>query len=221
MEAKKLILIVSCVVLSIALSLLSARIYLASFDAYTPDKSEKAEHYYVLAKALERQDYIDEAESFYKKSLEIEKKSFVYNALGHFYHNVRDSDIKALESFKNGISANKTDLENYFDAADIYFEIGEFEEGDAYLAEAGRIKNTSDIYNAIGVLYIQTKQYMKAEKAFRQSLEIEEKALTYNNLGITYEFLGKKQLAIENYEKALKIDPEYHTAEDSLARLKK
>ena len=61
----------------------------------------------------------------------------------------------------------------------------------------------------------------EAMSAYKSAIQADPKFyVAYNNLGALYERRGKKALAIENYRKALVINPAFPAAKKNLARLK-
>jgi tetratricopeptide (TPR) repeat protein len=50
--------------------------------------------------------------------------------------------------------------------------------------------------------------------------EYPESSNVYDSLGEAYAAAGKKELAIENYEKSIKLDPKNHNGIDRLKKLK-
>lgn len=62
-------------------------------------------------------------------------------------------------------------------------------------------------YNEVGLVFFNQKQFNKAEKLFKQAIELNPKySHTLINLGNLYRHQGKLQEAIMKYEKAIKLD---------------
>jgi superkiller protein 3 len=60
----------------------------------------------------------------------------------------------------------------------------------------------------------------EAVTAYQQAIQANPKlALAYNNLGAAYERQGKRSQAIDEYRRALQIDPGYADAKRNLSRL--
>jgi type IV pilus assembly protein PilF len=79
----------------------------------------------------------------------------------------------------------------------------------------------SEAHNALGVIYVQEKQYPLAETEFVKAVSnplyvTPEKA--YQNLGNLYREQGKEELALACYRKALKYNLDYFPAHYELAR---
>ena len=101
---------------------------------------------------------------------------------------------------------------------------------DAVLRRYDELKNAGDakkrpeeyLLNMIGYrVFMQTNRPEEAVKVFaRNAQEYPESSNVYDSLGEAYAAAGRKDLAIENYEKALKMDPKNKNAEERLKKLK-
>jgi len=68
---------------------------------------------------------------------------------------------------------------------------------------------------------MQNEKPNDAIKVFaKNAQEFPESSNVYDSLAEAYAGAGKKDLAIENYEKALKLDPNNENARDRLKKLK-
>lgn len=75
--------------------------------------------------------------------------------------------------------------------------------------------------NEIGYRFMANKQYDKAIEVFKLNVKLYPNAWnTYDSLGEAYAAAGNKKLAIENYEKSLKLNPKSETGKAALAKLK-
>jgi tetratricopeptide (TPR) repeat protein len=75
--------------------------------------------------------------------------------------------------------------------------------------------------NQLGYYLMGKERYDDTIKIFQLNVELfPESANVYDSLGEAYMNKGDKKLAIENYEKALKINPEYPSAIAALEGLK-
>lgn len=186
---------------------------------FSSGKTAKAERYYLLGKAYETQGYYQNAIDAYKKSTEARQSSVAYNAMGNLYGLLGDN-IQAINSFQKGIEADKNDVENYFDISRVYVMLGQYDKAEQILLSIiDKGGGTASIYALLGTVYIETKKWDKAEASFRKSLDMQQRASTYNDLGFVYESAGKTPLAIENYQKALQLDSNYEIARNNLQRL--
>jgi tetratricopeptide (TPR) repeat protein len=77
-------------------------------------------------------------------------------------------------------------------------------------------------YNALGIVLMRLKKYGEANTAFTAAYVIKPKSVEIlNNLGRSYEVLGKRKEALEYYERAAGLDGESKVVRENLARLKK
>lgn len=181
----------------------------------------KAERYYLLGKAYETQGYYEEAKSAYENSVEIKPNSIVYNAIGNIYEFL-DDHLAAINAFQKGIATDKNDIENFFDVSRIYIHLEEYGKAEeSLLLIANKETETSSIYALLGTVYIETKKWDKAENYLKKSLELQERASTYNDLGVVYENMGDYDLSIGNYRKALTLDPSFELARNNVERLRR
>jgi len=107
--------------------------------------------------------------------------------------------------------------------------LAELKGADAVLSEFDRLKNSGEgkrpeehVLNMIGYLvFMQNEKPNDAIKVFaKNAQEFPESSNVYDSLAEAYAGAGKKDLAIENYEKALKLDPNNENARDRLKKLK-
>ena len=85
---------------------------------------------------------------------------------------------------------------------------------------AHRFVNTERLMNEAGYFLLGEGLVPEAIEIFRLNVEAyPQSGNVYDSLGEAYMEAGEKELAIENYEKALKIDPNNSNAVRMLARL--
>ena len=77
-----------------------------------------------------------------------------------------------------------------------------------------------NLYFKRAFAYGKTEQYDKSIENYNKALDRQDndyyKATIYINLGVLYRYLGQKEKAIEYYQKAIKLDPEYARAYSNL-----
>lgn len=75
--------------------------------------------------------------------------------------------------------------------------------------------------NMSGYKLLAQKKITEAIEVFKVNVKLyPESANTYDSLGEAYEKAGNKKLAIENYEKAIKLDPNNENAKKIVEKLK-
>lgn len=75
--------------------------------------------------------------------------------------------------------------------------------------------------NEIGYRLLAAKRYNEAIELFKTNVKIYPNAWnTYDSLGEAYMMAGDKKMAIENYEKSVKLNPKSESGKAALAKLK-
>jgi tetratricopeptide (TPR) repeat protein len=101
---------------------------------------------------------------------------------------------------------------------------------DAALAKYDDQKNAADpkqrpqefVLNALGYDALRSGKIEEAIRLFQRNVqEFPESGNVYDSLGEAYAAAGKKELAIENYEKSLKLDAKNDNAREWLKKLKR
>ena len=187
---------------------------------FSSRNAASAEKYYLLGKAYETQGYYEKAVSSYEKSLGIEQSSVVYNALGNLNALLGDN-VGAVNAFQDGIKADSSDVENYFDISRVYLNMQNYGKAEENLLKVIEKEQSASAYALLGTAYIETGKWDKAEEAFKKSLGLQQRASTYNDLGFVYEKMGNLDLAVESYQKAVQLDPDFQIAINNLQRLGK
>ena len=89
------------------------------------------------------------------------------------------------------------------------------------IVKASGKKPDEGMLNMMGYLMLNDRKFDLAIKLFQRNAgEYPESSNVYDSLGEAYAAAGKKELAIENYEKSLKLDPKNKNAEEWLKKLK-
>jgi CubicO group peptidase (beta-lactamase class C family) len=107
--------------------------------------------------------------------------------------------------------------------------IGKLQGMDALLARYNELKASDEakarpeehVLNEVGYDYLRADNISETIRIFRKNVEeYPESSNVYDSLGEAYAAAGRKQLAIENYEKSIKLDPKNQNAIDRLKKLK-
>ena len=77
------------------------------------------------------------------------------------------------------------------------------------------------VLNGIGYDYLRTGKTEDSIQIFQKNVqEYPESSNVYGSLAEAYGAAGKKELAIENYEKSIKLDPKNQNGIERLRKLK-
>lgn len=92
--------------------------------------------------------------------------------------------------------------------ADELFEQGELKRAETlYLKLLTKDPNDASLFNKLGLIYLEQKNYKDAKSALSAALKIEpENDTFYNNLGLLYYEMEDYDQAIEAYEKSVSIN---------------
>jgi tetratricopeptide (TPR) repeat protein len=75
--------------------------------------------------------------------------------------------------------------------------------------------------NEIGYRFLAAKRYKEAIEVFKTNIKLYPNMWnTYDSLGEAYMMSGDKKMAIENYEKSMKLNPKSESGKAALAKLK-
>ena len=155
------------------------------------------------------QNRFKEAKKSYVRALQIGKSATATKNLGYIYFesgldpSIKTLDIPYEQIVDQGLAAQQA---QQYDSA-IY-----------YLNEAYAM-NPSDIrvLNGLGTMYADAGVFKEADKFFQESLQIDNThADTYYLLGYKSFKQGNRAGAIENLQKALKLDPNHAGAKTNL-----
>ncbi len=114
-----------------------------------------------------------------------------------------DPNIEIIKNIVNLFKSNKVNLAK--------------DEIDKYLQS---FPNSPVLYNILGSILLQNKEYNEAVKNIKKSLILNPSyAQAYNNLGIAYQKIGKLNLSIENYKKAIDLNQSFAEPHNNLANV--
>lgn len=119
----------------------------------------------------------------------------------------------ALPKQPVGMAFARTYVEQGFEAAKALYHELEAEAQDQYLFGDREL-------NSLGYYFLRENQVAEAIEIFRFNVELfPHIANTYDSLGEAYMVNGERELAIQNYRKALDLDPDSDNAKRMLAEL--
>lgn len=176
--------------------------------------------YYYSENFGQNPHYLEEAEKYFEKCLELNPEEpdgdtllrFVYSDLGNRRLNEEKSD-EALEYFKKArnLAKDKNDIMiTESELAWAYDFIGKYEEAYEHLQTVISL-GRDDIWvnSELGYCLAGLGKYQEAIEKFEKSVELgRNDEWIYARLGSVYKELEKFDIALENYQKALEAEPE-------------
>ena len=76
------------------------------------------------------------------------------------------------------------------------------------------------VINNLGMAYADQQEYALAEATYRRAIDVASSSpVAYHNLGNTYQKIGKTDLAIENFNIAIRLDPKFFFSYNALAEI--
>jgi len=183
---------------------------------------EVADYYNNLGEVMRQSDRIDEAEQCYQKALEIDPE-----------HQAAQGNLIAIQSQnEEEIQAEGETGDNPALADNQLFELlqqGMQLQNDGDLQQAEKIylqileehPDHPDALHLLGVLAIQIQDYEVAENLISRAIDTNETVADYyNNLGQVFRNTNRTALAIDQFNKALELDPGHEQAKTSLRQIK-
>ncbi len=121
---------------------------------------------------------------------------------------LRKLPVDAETTFKETGKKSETQEKSLRVQADELFEQGELKKAEsAYLKLLSKEPNDASLFNKLGLIYLEHKNYKDARSALQAALKIEPGNDTfYNNLGLLYYETEDYDAAIEVYEKSVSIN---------------
>lgn len=128
----------------------------------------------------------------------------------------------AIEYFNNVLNIDPSSIEAKYSIAMFYQETGLYAEAMA-VYESMLLENPSFVYARYNLGYIELvylKNYEKAISHFEKAVEIHpDYPDAFYNMGFCYELLGDIQKSLDNYRKAIGLEPNHKKAVEGLNRM--
>jgi len=184
--------------------------FLLSIEKFNDEFKSQHEVYYNLAFTLQSQNKNEEAEKYYKISMNL-NKDYRFTYKNYAYLLFQEKRYKeALEMFER--------YNSFGEEAEVYNNIGIINEELGNKAKAVKSYEKSIevderyalAYNNLGVLYLNDKKYNDASKLFDDAIKFDSSLVdAYNNLASVFVLDKKYNAAISLYTKALKVSPNH------------
>ena len=120
---------------------------------------------------------------------------------------LRKLPVDVDTSTKEGDKADNQE-KSLREQADDFFEAGDLKKAErTYLKVLSQEPDDAGVYNKLGLVYLQDKNYKDAKASLKQALKLEPDNDTfYNNLGLLFYEMEKYEDAIEAYQKSIEIN---------------
>lgn len=130
-------------------------------------------------------------------------------------------DSNAMEAFNKSLKMDKNLAEAHYQIGQIYMKRKDKESAEKSYKKAVELMPTLGLANyQLATLQFEKKEYEKAADFYTKTIDANPiLADPYYFLGVCYEKMGRKDLAIKNYKEALKYIPEYKEAQKALQKL--
>ena len=173
------------------------------------DDKACAYFYFLWGKTAENNNSFGEALEAYEKALLCDEKSeYVKRKLAILFIKM-DRKEQAANLLESIISNNPDPLntENKILLAKVYSSLGRNDEAVAIYQELLEIKEDHDILLMLGTMYVQDKEYDKAQKILNRLIQLEgDSYMAYYSLARLYLELQYYDRAAASYEKAMEIN---------------
>ncbi len=137
------------------------------------------------------------------------EKFFTYYQIACEYLGKKDLTL-AEEYLKKSIELNGEYFLSLFSLGSLYLKQAKLDEAEKLLLKASGIKQTSEVYNNLGIIYSEKKEINRAIKKFERAIELNKESADANfNLGLAHLKSGKENKARSYFERAIELNPEY------------
>ena len=185
------------------------------------NNKEYSPAYYNLGLILFNKKEYEDAIKNFLSAAELDKEN--YQALLHIAlsYEFLGLDDKAIFYFLKLLEFDSLNEEILYKITSSYLKKNDYLNAILYLSKCQEInsKNFKYLY-LLGWLYYKTRDFNKSLVYYKQALRIKQTTETYHGIGLVYKELRLLDLASENYEKCLVIDPNYLPALNNLASIK-
>jgi len=122
----------------------------------------------------------------------------------------------------DGLAASEDSVEEMLGKADQAFNSREYDTAERYYLKIAALRpDLPKVYNRLGIIYLERKNYKDARDAFLTTLKFDDQlASRHYNLGMAYLGLGNKRKAEAALKQALSLDAKNARYTQALDKLK-
>ena len=185
---------------------------------------------YRTGRDLESRDRISDAELYYNEAVRICNDEISRNAATPDTYTVLTWTLQRQRKYADAVTWGERGLRLYAEEyriietlGEAYFYLGDYDRSlrfmQRYANSVPQGERTSVAYFFIGEIYRLRGQFRHADIAYTTAVRLEPRlALWWYRLGSVREAAGESPQAVEAYERALRINPNYREASEGLAR---
>ncbi|MDM3850523.1 MAG: tetratricopeptide repeat protein [Aphanizomenon gracile PMC627.10] len=120
---------------------------------------------------------------------------------------------EAITAFEQAVQSQPDFVPAWYYLSVFYTESNQLDKALAAINQAIQLQpNNPNLYNQKLIVLRDLKKYREAAAAINKAIELSPRAAFYNNRGNVRDELGDKQGAIDDYNQAIKINPNYADA---------
>lgn len=173
----------------------------------------KVSAYFNIGSTFAYLDKYQESINYYSMAIEIDPNNAeVYYNRGLTYKKMEEYDSSIID-FREAISIDSNHVKALTDLGLRYYESGDYEESEKYYKLALEINDKyAPLLVNLGILYAYREDYETAIFFYSKATAKSNDPRIYHNRGNSYVGLEKYKLAIDDYDKALELNPDYSSA---------
>jgi tetratricopeptide (TPR) repeat protein len=185
---------------------------------------------YRIGRDLESRDRADEANQYYNEAVRICLEEINLNATNMDSYTVLTWTLQRQRKYaeviswgERGLRINANDYRVIETMGEAYFYLNRFDDSlrfmQRYVNSVPQGERTSVAYFFIGEIFRLQRKYFKADIAYTTACRLDPgSALWWYRLGSVRESVGDLSPAVEAYQRALRLNPNYREAREGLER---
>lgn len=182
--------------------------------------SQNARKYYKTGNDFLKEDQAERAITYYNRAIRIEPDyDDAYLARAQAYEKIEKPNEAARDYMKAAhLFEKETDV--YYHAGRLLYQVGEYGQALDYLNRAIDLKNKNlDALHLKVLVLVELKDYYKALRAAKESLDVKTTAFGYYYHGLASGQINNYKGAMEDYQQAINEDETYIPPYLALAQL--
>jgi tetratricopeptide (TPR) repeat protein len=182
---------------------------IAAYEDALRIKPDSAKVRYMLGEIYEKKSEKDKAFEYYETAFKLNSKFIkIHDKLSDLY--IEKGELsKAKEVVEKFLEINPDCPNKQVQLGRVLFVQGDTATANKlFRTSMARNPNNNEIRLKIGDVYLNAGHNEEAEEVFRESIRLAKDIHTYNRLGLALRQRGKHMEAVEEYKKALQLEPD-------------